>query len=168
MDEAKQDIPPIELAGLKLVYPKHTSFRQDARVAAEAANCGLAELASIARDADDLTRAGGSMLGRVYGSGRIPQLLGALLVEEGKTWSEDGARLIADRIAGISEPAEKDLVFAVVNQVILHFFREGAASSGLSLSSLRDDAAPAPSRTSEAPKSDVEPSDPTSRPTGSS
>lgn len=157
LEDADQE--PIQVGDLTLVPSVHTTLRQDAYVMKCAADCGLVEVIEHAREHQDITDVAVSIVQRVWGSGKVPELLAGLLVVEGEKWSAERAAEVADAIGELEDPKAKRQLTDLVSGSTMYFFIKGAASSGLSLSSLSDRNDPAPeqeSSTSEAPKSDDE------------
>ena len=81
----------------------------------------------------ELGDATAAIIVQCFRTGKLFDLLGGVLVEDGTTWTPQTAATAARFFAGLTDPADKDALEAVIPFVLLRFFLRAGASWKASL-----------------------------------
>lgn len=129
----------VEVGGRKFTAVSDTSFEQDILIMQLLHESGLRQIAekfNIVKD--DLSDVSQEVIIAAFKSGKLFQLLGAVMVEDGKEWTLESAKANADFFAKLSSREDKSALKGSIVSVILGFFVSGLLALGTSeMSSVR-------------------------------
>lgn len=130
---------------------KTTTFEQDLFLMDILEETGIGSLVNeIDLRTMDLNEVGMKIIRQAYRSGQLFLLLGAMLIEDGRAWSEEAAHANSHYFATLSTPGDKEKLYAPVASVVLSFFMSALESSETSRKSSDPSLAV---RASKAPRS---------------
>jgi hypothetical protein len=126
----------VVLAGRRFRALGVTTFEHDAYTMQALADAKLLSplerFDPVRQELDDLTSA---IIVECFRSGKLFDLLGAVLAEDGKPWTPTAAANAARFFASLTDPTDKETLTAIVPWVLLRFFLRAGASLSISLSS---------------------------------
>lgn len=137
----KETVPDVVVAGRTFRACTTTSFRQDLYVMKLVTEAGLKEIAAKVdlTNSEALSDSAQEIIIGAYASGKLFELLGAVMMEEGKAWSEESAKTNAEFFANLTSGDDKNALKGSIVAVILGFFVSGLLASKTSGISLKSD-----------------------------
>ena len=129
-----ESVHRVELAGRTFLSGGITTMRQDLQAMRLIQKVGAQHLQpDESKDAGEMMM---DVIFRAVENGVLFEMLAAVLVEEGKSWSESSAKANAEFFAGLTDPQDKERLNASLAGVILAFFMSALERSGISPNSL--------------------------------
>lgn len=123
----------VEVAGRRFTAVSDTSFEQDIWIMQLLQESGLRQMAEKFNVvSDDLSNVSQEVIIAAFRSGKLFQLLGAVMVEDGKEWTLESAKANADFFAKLTSREDKNAMRASIVSVILGFFVSGLLALGTS------------------------------------
>ena len=114
-----------------------TTFEQDLFLMDIFEESGVGSIMDHIRATDmELSEVGMRIIRQAYRSGQLFLLLGGVLVEDGKKWSEEVAHRNAEYFANLDDPSDKEALHGPVASVVMSFFLNALESSTTSRKSL--------------------------------
>lgn len=147
----KIESPVVEVAGRKFRGVTNTTFKQDMLIMQILHEAGLRELAEkydVLKD--DLGSVAESVIVAAYKSGKLFDLLGAVMIENGQKWTLKSAKTNSEFFAELTAPEDKQALKGSIVAVILGFFVSGLFVSRTSQISLKHRSPAVPGESSES------------------
>jgi hypothetical protein len=129
--------PELEVGGKFFLTKFETTFEQDLHIMSVIREAGLDKLgAEIDFTTAEMSDIASRIIIKAFASGKLFDLLGAILCERGKEWSMDLARDQGLFFSRLKKPEDKKALHGAIVMVILGFFVSGLMSSKTSQVSL--------------------------------
>lgn len=128
----------VTVAGRKFNAVTNTTFKQDMLIMQILHEAGLRELAEkfdVLKD--DLGAVAENVIIAAYKSGKLFELLGAVMIEEGQPWTTESAKTNSEFFANLTSSEDKQALKGSIVAVILGFFVSGLFVSRTSQISLK-------------------------------
>lgn len=124
----------LEVAGRKFRPSTETTFEQDLYIGGMLKEAGLVKMAAgFDMGKDEVSDVAMDIITTAFKSGKLFEILGAMMIEENVPWTIESAQKNAHFFSQIRSTAEKQKLHGVIVGVILAFFVSGAISSQTSM-----------------------------------
>lgn len=123
-----KDVTEVTIAERTFRPCASTTFKQDMYVMTLLKAAGLVKLADgfdLSKDLDDVAQ---NIIIEAFASGKLFDLLGAVMEEVGKPWTIKDAKANAEFFADLSKPEDKAALHGSIVGILLGFFVSGALS----------------------------------------
>lgn len=127
----------LNVAGRKFRPMPKTTFKQDMYIGSLLRHAGLLKVAATFNpDTDDLSELAMDVIATAFENGKLFDILGAIMQEDGVAWSIDTAKANALFFSELTEDSDKKQLHGSIVGAIMGFFVSGALSTTNSRSSI--------------------------------
>lgn len=134
MTDDTPQVEPIVVAGRTFRPATNTTFEQDLFIMERVDATGADSLEL--KGENDLTAFAQKTILDAYRSGKLFELVAGMLVEDGKEWSPEAAKVNALFFAGLRDKADKEALHESMVAALLSFFLNAVSSFSTSPNSL--------------------------------